>query len=168
MNGSRTLKNQLQPSVGLVPLVSHSSAMIIIICLTLNQLSRLGRLRSRVLLLKLSGIIVVVLLLVVILLLVVVEFLRLLLVELIALLLLVIGLLSLRLTQHLALALSILLQIKVVLRLNVELALVLLCQPLLLLLEPLGRLLSFKGTRGYLSQLLLEVCQRRADILTQR
>ena len=170
MNGSRTLKNQLQPSVGLVPLVSHRSAMFIIICLTLNQLSRLSRLWSpRELLLALSGVVVVeLLLLVVILLLVVVEFLRLLLVELIALLLLVIGLLSLLLTQHLALALSILLQIEVVLRLNVELALVLLCQPLLLLLEPLGRLLSFKGTRGYLSQLLLEVCQKSADILTQR
>ena len=142
----------------------------VIICLTLNQLSRLSRRRSpRELLLALSGIIVVeLLLLVVILLLVVVEFLRLLLVELVALLLLVVVLLSLLLTEHLALALSVLLQVEVVLRLDVELALVLLCQPLLLLLEPLGRLLSVKGPRGYLSQLLLKVCQESADVLTQR
>merc|ERR1719215_948731 len=57
---------------------------------TLSQLSRLGRLWFRKLLLELSWIIVVELLLVVILLLVVVEFLRLLLLELIALLLLVV------------------------------------------------------------------------------
>ena len=65
---------------------------IIIIGLTLNQLSRLGRLWFRKLLLELSGIVIIVveLLLVVILLLVVVEFLRLLLLELIALLLLVV------------------------------------------------------------------------------
>ena len=70
----------------------NCDTVIIIIRLTLNQLSRLGRLWFRKLLLELSGIIVIVveLLLVVILLLIVVEFLRLLLLELIALLLLVV------------------------------------------------------------------------------
>lgn len=141
---------------------------VIIICLTLNQLSRLGRLRSRVLLLKLSGIIVVVLLLVVILLLVVVELLRLLLVELVALLLLAVRLLALLLADDLALALSIILQVEVVLLgLDVELALVLLCEPLLFLLEPARPLVSVKRARGHLGQLLLEVSQKSAYILRQ-